>query len=136
VNPTVSTRKVNVTHKILICDDEPYIRLLIEQTLEDLEEQGVEIVTASNGAEALEIVKEERPALVFLDVMMPRISGFEVCRAIKFDLHLNDVYVVILTAKGQTIDRALGEQVGADAYMTKPFDPDEMVNLAKKTLGL
>jgi two-component system alkaline phosphatase synthesis response regulator PhoP len=125
-----------MTSKILICDDEPYIRLLIEQTLEELEEQGVEIITASNGAEALEIVEGKKPGLVFLDVMMPRVNGFEVCRIIKFDLQMKDVYVVILTAKGQTIDRSLGEQVGADSYMTKPFDPDEMVNLAKRVLGL
>jgi two-component system alkaline phosphatase synthesis response regulator PhoP len=125
-----------MTSKILICDDEPYIRLLIEQTLEELGEQGVEIITASNGAEALEIVEEKKPGLVFLDVMMPRVNGFEVCRIIKFDLQMKDVYVVILTAKGQTIDRSLGEQVGADSYMTKPFDPDEMVNLAKRVLGL
>jgi two-component system, OmpR family, alkaline phosphatase synthesis response regulator PhoP len=130
------TRKINMTPKILICDDEPYIRLLIEQTLEDLEEQGVEIISASNGAEALEIVRDEKPGLVFLDVMMPRVNGFEVCRTIKFDLQMKDVYVVILTAKGQAIDRSLGEQVGADAYMTKPFDPDEMANLAKRVLGL
>jgi two-component system alkaline phosphatase synthesis response regulator PhoP len=125
-----------MTSKILICDDEPYIRLLIEQTLEELGEQGVEIITASNGAEALEIVEGKKPGLVFLDVMMPRVNGFEVCRIIKFDLQMKDVYVVILTAKGQTIDRSLGEQVGADSYMTKPFDPDEMVNLAKRVLGL
>jgi DNA-binding response OmpR family regulator len=122
--------------QILIADDEPFIRLLIEQTLEDLEDRGIEILTACDGAEALEIYHAEKPALVFLDVMMPKINGFEVCQAIKQEKGAAGTYVVILTAKGQEYDRELGEQAGADAYMTKPFDPDELAALAKRELGL
>jgi two-component system alkaline phosphatase synthesis response regulator PhoP len=121
--------------KVLIVDDEAFIRLLIEQTLEDLEEEGIEILTADNGVDALGLVKSEHPRLVFLDVMIPRMSGFDVCRTIKQDLQMVDVYVVILTAKGQEYDRQVGQEVGADLYMTKPFDPDELLDLAAKVLS-
>jgi len=120
--------------KILIVDDEAFIRLLLEQTLEDLEEKGVELISAENGEEALALVKSERPGLVFLDVMIPRLSGFDVCRVIKRDLKLEDVYVVILTAKGQEYDKEIGREVGADLYVTKPFDPDELLELATRIL--
>jgi DNA-binding response OmpR family regulator len=122
--------------KILIVDDESHIRLLIEQTLEELEDAGVEILTADNGVDALETIKTEKPNLVFLDVMMPKMNGFDVCRTVKRELNLNDVYVVMLTAKGQEYDRQRGGEVGADVYMTKPFDPDELLERAKQVLGL
>jgi two-component system, OmpR family, alkaline phosphatase synthesis response regulator PhoP len=122
--------------KVLIADDEVHIRTLIEQTLEDLEDEGVELLTANNGADALAMVKEEQPNLVFLDVMMPKMNGFDVCNAIKHELGLTDVYVVMLTAKGQEFDRQRGADVGADVYMTKPFDPDELLAKARTVLGL
>ena len=120
--------------KVLIVDDEAFIRLLLKQTLEDLEDKGVELISAENGEEALSLVKSERPGLVFLDVMIPRMSGFDVCRAIKRDLKLEDVYVVILTAKGQEYDKEIAIEVGADLYVTKPFDPDELLELATRIL--
>ena len=122
--------------KILVVDDEAHIRLLIEQTLEELEDQGVEILTADNGVDALELIKAEKPRLVFLDVMMPKMNGFDVCRAVKRDLGMEDVYVVMLTAKGQEFDRQRGAEVGANIYMTKPFDPDELLAKANEVLGL
>jgi DNA-binding response OmpR family regulator len=122
--------------KILIVDDEAYIRLLIEQALEDLEEDGVEIFHAGDGDEALRLVQEEQPRLVFLDVMIPNRNGFEVCRVIKHELKLKDVFVVILTAKGQRNDRQLSEEAGADIFLTKSFDPDELLALTKKVLEL
>lgn len=121
--------------RILIVDDEAHIRLLIHQALEDLEDDGVEIVTAANGEEALELVDRQRPELIFLDVMLPKMSGFDVCRRVKRDLGLQSVYVVMLTAKGQEYDRQKGEEVGANVYMTKPFDPDELLEKAKTVLG-
>jgi DNA-binding response OmpR family regulator len=123
------------TKKILIVEDEAYIRLLIEQTLEELEEQGVEIIEADNGETALRLIQQERPRLVFLDVMIPKINGFEVCRIAKRELKMTDIMIVILTAKGQEYDRQTGEDVGADLYMTKPFDPDEMLELAAKVIS-
>ena len=122
--------------KILIVDDEPHIRLLLGRVLEDLEDEGVELLTASNGAEALETIAAEKPQLVFLDVMMHEMSGFNVCQAVKHELGLKDVYIIMLTAKGQEVDKRKGKKVGADAYMTKPFDPNEMLAKAKETLGL
>jgi DNA-binding response OmpR family regulator len=122
--------------KILIVDDEAHIRMLIEQTLEELEDDGVEFLTAENGQDALEIISEEKPQLVFLDVMMPKMNGMEVCRKVKQELALSDVYIVLLTAKGQEIDRLKGQEVGADVYMTKPFNPETILTKARTVLGL
>ena len=125
-----------VSRSILIVDDEPHLRTLIHQTLEELEDEGVELLMASNGEEALATIESARPALVFLDVMMPKLSGFDVCSRAKQTLGLTDVYIVLLTAKGQEIDRQRGQEVGADLYMTKPFDPDALLEKARTVLGL
>jgi len=124
------------TMKILIVDDEPHLRMLIQQTLEELEDEGVELLTASNGEEALQRIQQEKPNLVFLDVMMPRKNGFDVCNAVKNELGLADIHIILLTAKGQEFDRLRGQEVGADLYMTKPFDPDALVARARSVLGL
>jgi two-component system, OmpR family, alkaline phosphatase synthesis response regulator PhoP len=122
--------------KILIVDDEPHLRMLIQQTLEELEDDGVEILTASNGEEALDTIRDEKPNLVFLDVMMPKKNGFDVCNTVKNELGLADIHIILLTAKGQEFDRQRGQEVGADLYMTKPFDPDALVARARSVLGL
>jgi DNA-binding response OmpR family regulator len=122
--------------KILIVDDEAHIRMLIEQTLEELEDEGVEFLTAENGEIALEIIQKENPKLVFLDVMMPKMNGMEVCRRVKKELELKDIFIVLLTAKGQELDRQRGQEVGADVYMTKPFDPEIILSKAKEVLGI
>src|SRR5665811_1787826 len=122
--------------KILIVDDEPHIRMLIEQTLEELEDEGVEFLTAENGEVALQIIEKENTQLVFLDVMMPKMNGMEVCRKVKKELQLKNVYIVLLTAKGQELDRQKGHEVGADIYMTKPFDPEVILSKAREVLGL
>ncbi len=121
--------------KILIVDDESHIRMLIEQTLEELEDEGVELLFAENGRQALELIEKERPNLVFLDVMMPEMNGMEVCYKVKKELDLTDVYIILLTAKGQEVDRQKGMDMGANKYMTKPFDPDEMLTIAEEILG-
>ena len=122
--------------KILIVDDEAHIRMLIGQTLEELEDEGVEFLTAENGEIALEIIQKEKPKLVFLDVMMPKMNGMEVCRRVKKELGMSEVFIVLLTAKGQETDRQKGQDVGADVYMTKPFDPEVLLGKAKEVLGL
>lgn len=122
--------------KILIVDDESHIRMLIQQTLEELEDYDVEILTASNGEEGLETIKAEKPNVVFLDVMMPKMNGFEVCQKVKRELKLSGVYIIMLTAKGQELDKQKGEDVGADLYMTKPFDPDQLLQQAATVLGI
>lgn len=123
--------------KVLIVDDEPNILILMEQALEKLEDDyNVELWLAKNGLEALEIVKTEQPNLIFLDVMMPKMSGLEVCRAVKQELAYPDIYIIMLTAKGQKFDKQSGIAVGADLYMTKPFRPREVLAKAKEVLGL
>jgi two-component system, OmpR family, alkaline phosphatase synthesis response regulator PhoP len=122
--------------KILIVDDEAHIRMLIEQTLEELEDEGVDFLIAENGEDALQIINQEKPQLVFLDVMMPKMNGIEVCRRVKKELGLNDVYIVLLTAKGQELDRQKGQEVGADVYMTKPFNPEALLAKAREVLAL
>ena len=122
--------------KILIADDEPNIRILMEQALEDLEEEGVELLLASNGQEALEIICEEKPELVFLDVMMPKMNGLEVCQTVKQKLNMDKVYIIMLTAKGQEFDKKKGMEMGANLYMTKPFRPKEVLEKSREVLEL
>ena len=122
--------------KILIADDEAHIRLLLEQTFEDLADEGVELLFAENGREALRMIVDHRPQLVFLDVMMPFLNGMDVCGKIKNELGLPGIYIVLLTAKGQETDRKKGDEAGADQYLTKPFDPDALIKLAVEILSL
>jgi two-component system alkaline phosphatase synthesis response regulator PhoP len=122
--------------KILLVDDEPFILTLLEQTLEEFEEEGVILLKAMNGEDALRLAQTERPDLVFLDIMMPRLSGYEVCQRIKEDADLDSIYVVLLTARGQETDRERGIDVGADEYMTKPFDPDVIIQRTQEILSV
>lgn len=123
--------------KVLIVDDEPNILILMEQALEKLEdEDDVELLTARDGLEALNIIKKEKPDLVFLDVMMPKMSGLEVCNTVKNELGMENVYIIMLTAKGQEYDKQSGMAVGANLYMTKPFRPKEVLVKAREVLGL
>lgn len=126
-----------MTKKILIVDDEVHIKMLLEQTLEELEDEfEVDLYTASDGEEGLEFIRGKRPDLVFLDIMMPKMNGYEVCRIIKDDPALKDVKIILLTAKGQEVDRKQGLELGAMMYMTKPFDPDEILRVSKELLEL
>ena len=120
--------------KILIVDDEAHIRLLLEQSLEELEDKGGELHTADNGRKAIDIILNEKPDLVFLDVMMPEINGYDVCSIVKKEHSLDEVYIIMLTAKGQEYDERRGMEAGADLYITKPFDPDFILNKAEEVL--
>ena len=123
--------------KILIVDDEVHIRMLLEQTLEELEEDfGIDILSAQNGEEGLALIKSQPPDVVFLDIMMPKLNGYEVCQRVKDDPAITDIGIVLLTAKGQEVDRRQGLELGASRYMTKPFDPDEVLKVAKELLKL
>lgn len=108
---------------ILLVDDEPYILRSLSYLLT---REGFEVETASNGEEGLARLRQLRPPLVFLDIMMPRMNGYEVCEQIKQDPALANTYVIMLSAKGQQIDRERGLLGGADEYMTKPFSPREI----------
>lgn len=125
-----------MSKKVLIVDDEAHIRMLLEQTLDALVDAGVELLTADNGGAALGIIQTEQPSLVLLDVMMPVMNGFDVCKRVKADPKLRGVFVMMLTAKGQELDRVTGAEVGADLYLTKPFDPDDVLRRAAQVLGL
>lgn len=123
--------------KIVIVDDEVHIRVLLEQTLEELEDDfDVEILSAADGEEGLALIRLEQPELVLLDIMMPKMNGYEVCQALRDDQSLQQVKIVLLTAKGQEIDRKHGMELGAYKYLTKPFNPDEIIDLAKEILDL
>jgi DNA-binding response OmpR family regulator len=92
-----------------------------------LEAHGLRVVTVRDGQAALATVRQHRPWLVILDVMMPRLNGFQVARMIKFDKRLKPTPVLLLTARTQQADKDLGRQVGADEYITKPFDPQQLL---------
>lgn len=125
-----------MARKILIAEDELHIRLLIEQSIEELEDEGVEILSAADGEEALSMICAERPDLVLLDAMMPKMNGFEVCERIRRESNLAGVQVVMLTAKGQEYDRKRGSEAGVDLYLTKPFNPDDLLDIARRAVGL
>lgn len=122
--------------KILIADDEPGMRILIEQTLEPLEDKEVVLLHANNGKQALEIIKTEKPDLVLLDAMMPEMNGFDVCNTVRNILGIKDVYILMLTAKGQEFDKQRGNDVGVNHYMTKPFDLDDLFEKVVNVLGI
>ncbi|MEA5593618.1 response regulator [Rivularia sp. UHCC 0363] len=122
--------------KILIADDEANIRILMEQVLEKLEDEGVELLLAENGQLALETIKDEKPDLVFLDMMMPKMNGLDVCRTVKKELKIPNIYIIMLTAKGQENDKEKGLEVGADLYMTKPFRPKAILEKSREILGI
>jgi len=126
-----------MTKKILIVDDEVHIKMLLEQTLEELEDEfDVELLTASDGEEGLAIIRNDHPDLVFLDIMMPKMNGYEVCRIVMEDEQYDGIKIILLTAKGQEVDRKQGLEMGAKMYMTKPFDPDEILKVSKDLLEL
>jgi DNA-binding response OmpR family regulator len=117
---------------ILVIDDEPYILRSLSYLLT---REGYAVETASNGEEGLERVRDLRPPLVFLDIMMPNMNGYEVCEQIKQDASLAGTYVIMLSAKGQQIDRERGLLGGADEYMTKPFSPREVAQRVRTILS-
>jgi DNA-binding response OmpR family regulator len=112
-----------MTKKILVCDDEPYILMALTDAVEM---EGYECVTAINGKEALEKARETLPDLIMLDIMMPFMDGFEVCRELKADAATRDIPIIMLTAKSQQVDIQKGKDAGADDYITKPFRPSTL----------
>jgi two-component system chemotaxis response regulator CheY len=116
-----------VKRGVLVVDDDPFIRKLIATTLEDVVE--FELHEAADGIEALEVARRERPALVFLDVDMPRLNGIEACRRLRADDATQSATIVMLTAAhGDQIQRS-AEEAGADMFLTKPFSPLELLRM-------
>ncbi len=118
--------------EILIVDDEPNIVLSLEFLMK---KEGYEVRTASNGEEALNAIKESKPDLVLLDVMMPRVDGYEVCEAVRSDPELNNIRIVMLTAKGREVEREKGMALGADDYVTKPFATRDLVDKVREFMN-
>ena len=117
--------------KIMVVDDSPTeLKLMSEPFLA----QGYQLITAKDGEEALSKAASERPDLVVLDVIMPKLNGFNVCRQIKSSAELKGVKVILLTSKNQESDKFWGEKQGADAYMTKPFSGEELLAAAGRLL--
>ncbi len=115
--------------KILVADDEPFIARSLSYVLE---RNGYDVYVARDGQEASEMAKQIRPDLVFLDLMMPHKSGYEVCQEIRSDESLHGTRIVLLTAKGQRSDVERGLAAGADAYLPKPFSPTHIVEVVRK----
>ena len=115
--------------KILIADDNENIREALTYLLED---EGYKLWMAKDGAETLEKARDVHPDILFLDIMMPIMNGYEVCRVIKNDPELKKIYVIMLTAKGQAAEQERGRNVGADEYIVKPFSPMEVLARIKK----
>jgi DNA-binding response OmpR family regulator len=123
--------KVGVRSKILVVDDEPEAVELVEF---NLEQAGFSVVTAADGTEALGKARANSPSLIVLDLMLPEITGLEVCKILRRDPITATIPIIMLTAKAAEIDRVLGLELGADDYITKPFSPRELVLRVKKLL--
>lgn len=112
-------RVVNITKKILIVEDDPSFSRAINHIIE---KEGYEVITASNGMAGLRMAKGENPDLLILDVMLPGLDGFEICHQLRQDPLTENLPIIMLSAKGQEIDRTTGLKVGANEYLTKPVD--------------
>jgi two-component system, OmpR family, alkaline phosphatase synthesis response regulator PhoP len=117
--------------KILVVDDEQHILELVEF---NLNKEGYEIITAADGEKAIELAQKEKPDLIVLDIMLPKIDGLSVCRSLYADNNTNNIPILMLTARGEVLDKVLGLEMGADDYMTKPFSPRELVARVKAIL--
>lgn len=125
-------KKKSEKKRILIVDDEPELRQALKMRIEF---SGYEAILASDGEEALKKIREMVPDLIILDIMLPKISGFKVCRMIKFDPKYKKIPVIMLTVRAEKEDRLLGIQSGAEEYITKPFSDDDLMTRIKKHLG-
>ncbi|MBI5416122.1 MAG: response regulator [Candidatus Omnitrophica bacterium] len=117
--------------KILVVDDEQDMLYAIKL---QLEARGFDVFTACDGQEGLNIARQEAPDLIILDVMLPKVDGYKVCRMLKFDRKYNTIPVIMFTARVQEGDQQLGYEVGADVYMTKPFDPGKLLDKINELL--
>ncbi len=120
-------------YKILVVDDEKHIVKIVEF---NLKKKGYDVFIANNGLEALEQVEKNKPDLILLDVMMPEMDGLEVCKRLKNDDRYKDIPIIMLTAKGQEIDRDTGIKFGANMYITKPFSPKLLLGQIEEILNI
>jgi two-component system alkaline phosphatase synthesis response regulator PhoP len=118
--------------RVLIVDDDKHVRRLVRNLLEN---EGLECLEAEDGFEALSSARENHPDLVILDVMLPGLDGYKICRLLKFDEDSADVSIILLTSKAGATDKETGYYTGADLYLTKPFRPPELVEAVRHLLG-
>jgi two-component system alkaline phosphatase synthesis response regulator PhoP len=118
--------------KILVVDDEIYIVHILDFSLGM---EGYEVVTALDGEQALEKARAEHPDLIVLDIMMPKLDGYETCKMLKSEAATREIPVILLSAKGRNVDQKIGFEVGADDYITKPFSPRKLVERINALLG-
>ena len=118
--------------KILVVDDEIYIVHILDFSLGM---EGYQVLTALDGEQALEKARTEHPDLIVLDIMMPKLDGYETCKMLKADAGTKDIPVILLSAKGRNVDQKVGFEVGADDYITKPFSPRKLVERINAVLG-
>ena len=118
--------------KILVVDDEIYIVHILDFSLGM---EGYEVLTAPDGEQALEKAHASHPDLIVLDIMMPKLDGYEICRMLKSAEDTRDIPVILLSAKGRNVDQKIGFEVGADDYITKPFSPRKLVDRINALLG-
>ncbi|MEI6632928.1 MAG: response regulator [Chlamydiota bacterium] len=119
--------------KILLVDDEPHIVMMVANRLK---QAGHEVITASDGMAGLAKAQKEKPDLIILDLMLPKMDGYKVCRMLKFDERYKKIPIMLFTARAQEKDSKLGFECGADAYMTKPFIPEEFLGKIRELLRL
>ena len=117
--------------KILVVDDEP---VLVDTLVYNLQQEGYQVITAADGGSALEATRCERPDLIILDVMLPEIDGLEVCRQVRREKSSATIPILMLTARGEEIDKVIGLEVGADDYVTKPFGRRELLSRVRALL--
>lgn len=117
--------------RILVVDDEPDIVKMLTLRLKS---KGYEVIAAFDGLEALDKARNEKPDLIILDLRLPKMDGYQVCRLLKFDKKYGSIPVVMLTAKTQEVDKTTGYETGADAYVTKPFDAQSLMATIEKFL--
>ena len=118
--------------KILLVDDEPEIQVIISSRLTAA---GYDVVIAKDGQEGLNMARSESPDAILLDLMIPKIDGFKVCRMLKFDKNFENIPVIIFSARGSEADKKLAEQVGANAYLVKPFNLELFAETIQRLLG-
>lgn len=118
--------------KILVVDDEAQ---LVEMVKMRLEASGYEVITAADGQEALDKARQDKPNLIILDLMLPKIDGYKVCRMLKFDEKYNKIPIILFSARAQEQDKLLGMQVGANGYIAKPFEPKVLLSKIEELLN-
>ncbi|MCA0456452.1 MAG: response regulator [Chloroflexi bacterium] len=125
----------NNLKKVLIVDDEDMTRVLLTHILQRMRVDGLEVLLAEDGEEAIRMANEERPGLILLDVLLPKMNGYDVCQRVRGIADYSP-YVVILTARGNSNDRQRAEAIGANDFMTKPFNPARLMNQLSQIWGL